>query len=200
MRKYNKTAARKKVLLKYTKSDTFYDARKYYRVHSDAFKANRKKSSASEAAYKARERRQERKKNDPATNMLDKLQHCMVGAIKGNKKTKHLADWTEFRDGASVRSFWKSKGVKIAEHNKTWTVEHKIPCSAYDHLNPVDVKHCWSRANLEAIPLLQNQSKSFTIVDSKCIEVGSGYYPVAWNGSIPSKEQKQAWYASMQFV
>ena len=88
----------------------------------------------------------------------------------------------------------------MSEHNKTWTVEHKIPCSAYDHSNPIDVKRCWSRANLEALTLSQNQSKSFTIVDAKCIEVGPDYYPVSWNGLIPSKEQKQKWYESMQSV
>ena len=43
MRQYNKTEARKQVLHKYSKSDTFYEARKYYRVHSDAFKERRKK-------------------------------------------------------------------------------------------------------------------------------------------------------------
>eukprot|EP00966_Prymnesium_polylepis_P185566 4301550-Prymnesium_polylepis.1 len=86
--------------------------------------------------------------------------------------------------------------LRFEDHGITWEVEHKIPLSAYDHDKAEDVRRCWSPENMRACSKIENRKKSYKIYDHLCLEVGTDKYPIAWNSSLPTAEEKLAFYQS----
>lgn len=73
--------------------------------------------------------------------------------------------------------------------------EHRIPRENFDHSNPVDVKRCWSKANMLLRTARANTEKSYTLLDSEIEAVGAEHWPLAWNGVPPTEAQKLELYA-----
>jgi len=87
---------------------------------------------------------------------------------------------------------------KMSDHGTLWHTEHKVPREAYDFSNPIDVKRCWSKPNIQILSPEQNHEKSWFLTDDLCTEVvAAGCEPLSWNGECPNEEEKQAFYTRM---
>jgi hypothetical protein len=77
---------------------------------------------------------------------------------------------------------------------KKWVVDHIIPQEAFDFSNSDDVKRCWSAPNIQALGPKENDEKSYHIIDELCRKVGAAYFPLSWNGQIPTDAEKEIFY------
>jgi hypothetical protein len=114
--------------------------------------------------------------------------------VHGRKSTV-FASMTSFSSSTAFRKTLQSTfrgSMTLGNYGTAWQIDHKIPQQAYDFNNPVDVSRCWSPSNVHALTKEENTVKSWKIIDAMCEEAGEACYPVAWGGSIPNDEEKEA--------
>jgi len=95
-----------------------------------------------------------------------------------------------------VKAMVELTKMKMSEYGDGWVIEHAIPQEAYDFSNADDVKRCWCKANVRVLKPGENKAKGALIIDELCHKVGTAHYPVAWGGSIPTIDEKEAFYAA----
>jgi hypothetical protein len=66
-----------------------------------------------------------------------------------------------------------------------WHVGHRIPRSAYDRCNPIDVRRCWDPANIFPQWGKENISLGATLPDSSTLLGLRRLWPTAWNDTLP---------------
>lgn len=142
-----------------------------------------------------------RRAEDPGYKMSENIRTLASRVLATNWNSPMFADRTSF---VCVEHFRQHIAIELTRLNPDFTMEgrgtlwepdHKIPVEAYDFTDPVDIKRCWSPANIHCMTPHDNRSKRFKIVDALCNDVGTSYFPVAWNGRIPTDAEKQAFYA-----
>lgn len=170
----------------------------YARKHSDAFKKSHQKYLKSDACKANRIRDAIRRKTDPSKRLSTSLGYAMRGLIKGNKTSSVMANHTSFKTGREVRQFWESKGVELYNHGTAWHVDHKIGVVWYDHTDPVEVKKCWHKDNLQTLTMKANGEKSFTIDHALVTSMPVALYPKQWHGVVPVGYALDALYKEMQ--
>ena len=42
-----------------------------------------------------------------------------------------------------------------------WQIDHKKPCSLFDHTNPNHIKECWALENLQPLSVADNMKKGW---------------------------------------
>ena len=99
---------------------------------------------------------------------------------------------SQFRD--HVKAAAERIGFTMSQYGDEFDVEHAIPQEAYNFSNPEDVKRCWSAANVRAMTPSDNKAKGVTLIDELCMEVGSEYFPLSWNGRLQTHDEKEAFY------
>jgi hypothetical protein len=141
--------------------------------------------------------RMERRLIDKSYRMNECIRSNSKRVIKGKDSPKFVLR-TSFESSSHFRRHMQSTlpdGMTLHDHGILWEIEHKIPTEAYDMSNPIDRKRCWSPANMRGYDPKKNKEKTWKIIDSLCKEVGEEFFPLSWNGVIPSEDEKQAFYA-----
>jgi hypothetical protein len=147
----------------------------------------------------------ERLRNDPAYKLSKRIRRNAADILQGRTPNAPVfATRTAFN---SVQEFVQHLERKLVILNPNWTMadrgtlwepDHKIPVQAYDFSNTEDVKRCWSPANMHCMTVHDNREKRWKIIDAVCNDAGVASFPIAWNGLIPSDEEKEVFYAKCQ--
>ena len=132
------------------------------------------KSSAGKAV-----RKRTYEKHHLSTNLMNGVARILRGGTSPSTLTC-IAFGTEFQ----VRAHFTSPEFPLQSYGKTWSVDHKIPKSAYDHDDPQEVKKCWSPENMRALSAVENKEKSTFIIRSVVETVPVSFWPKEWNGVI----------------
>jgi len=189
---------------KHDRSDKGRARHKRYQT-SDKGKAIAKRSRCSEKGQ-ARAKRalavcKARRKADPAYAMMGNIKRAASKLVKGKHETSPtFVARTGFASETSFLAHMRSEAAKIGcsmsdYGRRRWEMEHKIPVEAYDFRNPVNIKRCWSRANLHAMPPKENKEKAIQILDDLVREIDPAFWPLSWEGKMPTADEKQAFYA-----
>lgn len=108
-----------------------------------------------------------------------------------------VSNFTEFASDSDCRAFfestfepwmsWENYGLhrKNAGFRSAWQVGHKIPRSAYDHMNEEDIRRCWKKINLFAQDAKENIHASSKLPSKDELMLLRSVWPVAWKDSIP---------------
>ena len=181
---------------------------------SDAGKARDKRYQQSDAGKAANKRALEikniRKFADKAYSMNNAIVCAANHLVNGDvSESPTFIQRTSFRSEGEFRLHISSElgkynakngtNFKMSDYGTLWQVEHKIPREAYDFSNPIDVKRCWSKPNIQILSPEQNNEKMWFFIDDLCTEVvATGCEPLSWNGECPNEEAKQAFYTVMR--
>lgn len=144
----------------------------------------------------------ERLRKDPAYKLSQNIRSNAAQILQG--KTQNSPAFVARTAFNSAPEFVQHLERKLVILNPNWTMgdrgtlwepDHKIPVEMYDFSNPADVKRCWSPANMHCMTVHDNREKRWKIIDAFCNDAGVASFPIAWNGLIPSDEEKEAFYA-----
>ena len=190
----------------YWKSPQGKKIRKTYNAGSGG-KAARKKWSDSEKgeAYKevSNERQKDKYHSDYSTNLNLRLVAAFKLLVKPELPTEsiHLPK-TSFK---SVRHFRKHysrlfQGTEMnwSNHGSLWWNGHHIPRVYFDHANAEDVKRCWSPANMFPQLIPSNRRAVCRIDVNKCAEMGAEWFPLSWDGKLPTEEEAEEMYLAVR--
>lgn len=150
------------------------------------------------AITKARNKRgNDARKNKPDQKLRGALQRRLNRLLKGTRLNSALVFAnTEFASREDVLKHFKrklGKGMTLKNHGTVWDIEHTIAARWYDHSDPVDVKRCWSFANIRCLHGPDNWSKGIDIPDDATLyQVGIDHWPKAWGEKIPDKNALRA--------
>lgn len=108
--------------------------------------------------------------------------------IKGGDSPKTIA-LSSFRSAVHVRNHFRARiagpSMKMSNYGKVWQCDHKIPRSAYNHDDPMDVKRCWSPENMQPVLCKENREKHVAIVKDIVETVPKEMWPASWCGVMP---------------
>jgi len=148
----------------YTNSDE-------YRAKTNAFA----KTSAGKAI-----RKRTYSKNKLATDLMNGFARMIRG---GDSPSTIKA--ISFRSAADARAHMReqlSDGMTSSNYGSVWSVDHRIPKSAYDHSDPEDVRRCWSKPNMRPMHLTANKEKLTRLLPEEVAKVPKELWPKAWEG------------------
>jgi hypothetical protein len=167
---YKNSDRGKSVTKEYTSTQAYLDRCKEF-AKTSAGKAIRKKTY---------------EKHRLSSNLLGGFSRIMRGG-----KSPNVIQLTSFRSEAHVRNHMRrmisGSCMTMKSYGVSWGCEHKIPRSAYNHDDPIDVKRCWSPENIHAMEHRPNKEKWNTIVKAIVEAVPKEFWPTSWNGTIPCK-------------
>jgi len=122
---------------------------------SDHGRAAHKKHRATEK-FKVGARRRAK---EPAAAIMNRLRQMLT---KNSYNSETIRFATEFGTNAEWKAHmqstfapwmnWENRGkyTRGDPYRSKWNIGHRIPCALYDFGDPVDVKRCFSKANLYA--------------------------------------------------
>lgn len=88
-------------------------------------------------------------------------------------KDKPLSKYTDFKISDYIVNFKKDQNWNsFCENSKNYHIDHIIPCSIYNFLNPVEVKQCWNPRNLRILPAKENMHKKAKIDLNLILQLG----------------------------
>ena len=152
------------------------------RTNTDKYRMKCSKFSKTVAGKAIRKRTYQ--KHKAATGLMNGI----ARVIRGENSPTTIAS-VAFNSPQAVRNHFRrllaDTSMKLIDHGSKWTVEHKIPKSAYDHANKADVLRCWSAANMTILDAKSNKEKWNSIIVNVVTTVPKEFWPQAWNGVIP---------------
>ena len=113
--------------------------------------------------------RRDRMKTDPAyaiqCNLSSRLNQIMKG-VGGRKQagTMKIVGCTRDELIAHLASKFKP-GMTMDNQGSYWHVDHIMPCAAFDHNIPAQVRKCWHYTNLQPLEAKENMSKGCKITE-----------------------------------
>jgi len=113
------------------------------------------------------------------------------GRYETSPKFLKRTGWGGFRK--HMRQLVEAKGFDWKNHGNApgqWNLEHRIPRSEYDFLDPEEIKRCWSAANLDVKSFEENEAKADAILPSEVKLVPECFWPKAWNGVMPDQSER----------
>ena len=144
----------------------------YHRKYHEANKkeiAEKKREYNADPANKAKlaRRQRERLRTDTAyaikRNLSRRLNKIMKG-VGGVKPATTMKIVGCTRDELLVHLASKFKpGMTMENQGSYWHVDHIMPCAAFDHHIPAQVRTCWHYTNLQPLEAKENQSKGCKI-------------------------------------
>ena len=140
----------------------------------------------------------QRLRENPDRRLAWNIRVRMYATLKGRlHQSATIIRNTEFPSLESLKAHFEeqlSGEMTISNYGAVWDIEHTIALIWYDHSDPEDVKRCWSKQNLRPMLARENSKKSYKIDDDTCRSVDPMFWPKAWNGRIPDREQKREMY------
>ena len=119
-------------------------------------------------------------KHKLATDLMNGFARMMRG---GNSPNTIKA--TSFRSAVDARVHMReqlSDGMTVSNYGSVWSVDHRIPKSAYDHSDPEDVRRCWSKPNMRPMHSTANKEKLTRVLPEQVAKVPQELWPKAWEG------------------
>ena len=135
------------------------------REKRDKINARIRESRANdEARAKRREYRRRRIEENPMLKVEGALRTRLVKFIRGKNKSgiRNLlgCSWLQFRRHLESQF---TKGITWENYGTHWHIDHIIPCAAFDHSNPAQLRQCWHFTNLRPLEANKNMSKGAKI-------------------------------------
>ena len=156
--------------IKVKKEKSAETGRKYREVNAEKIAETSRKYGADPANQEKRNARlRERCKTDPAyavkCNLSRRLRKIMAG-VCGVKPatTMKIVGCTRDELIAHLASKFKP-GMTMENQGSYWHVDHIMPCAAFDHNIPAQVKQCWHYTNLQPLEAKENMSKGCKITE-----------------------------------
>lgn len=119
-------------------------------------------------------------KHKLATDLMNGFARMMRGGDSPN-----TIKATSFRSAVDARAHMReqlAEGMTMANYGSVWSVDHRIPKSAYDHSDPEDVRRCWSKPNMRTMPPTANKEKLTRLLPEEVARVPQELWPKAWEG------------------
>lgn len=167
----------KKAKQDYRESDVGRSKTKAY-TDTDAYRAKCSKYAKTDSGKAARQRSYA--KHTLATNLMNGVARMLRGGTSPNTISA-----ISFRSAIDVRNHFRqqlSGDCTMANYGDAWTVDHRIPKSAYDHNDPEDVRRCWSKANMHPMSGKANKEKWTQLCPEEVAKVPPELWPKAWGG------------------
>jgi hypothetical protein len=128
------------------------------------------------------------------------LSNVVGKMVRGLRQTsRSLYSYTEFDDANALLDHladYMKDGMTPDNYGSVWHIEHRVAKCWYSNTEE-DIRRCWSKANIRPDFGPDNHQKHIKIVDSVCIDVGSDFWPLSWNGEIPDEVCKREMYRAM---
>jgi len=136
--------------------------------------------------------RNARLKADPASALRKRLRKLATDLIQGKQMTSPMfLQRTSFQTEDSFREHMKEEAEKLgccrADYGDYLCISHRVPPGEYDFNDPLDVKHCWSTANVHALRPDESCSKQGKLIFSWIREVDPSFWPSSWQGKTPQR-------------
>jgi hypothetical protein len=126
-----------------------------------------KNCNPEKARQQARKSSKKRKSIDPGykvqCNLRSRLKDLMKTTKKGGSETISLLIGCSTFDLAKHLESQFAKWMTWDNYGTKWHVDHIMPCFAFDHTKPLQVRQCWHYTNLRPLCAKQNMSKGATI-------------------------------------
>tara|TARA_R110000824_G_scaffold142795_1_gene310042 strand:- start:40 stop:654 length:615 start_codon:yes stop_codon:yes gene_type:complete len=157
-RKYR--AANKKKIAEYK--------RKYYEANKEV-RADYQREYRADPANKERRNslRRDRRRTDPSWAIQIDLSSRLATILKGvggekPASTMNIVGCTRDELIAHLASKFKP-GMTMENQGSYWHVDHIMPCAAFDHNIPAQVRTCWHYTNLQPLEAKENMRKGCKI-------------------------------------
>lgn len=162
-------------------------------------KASRKRAQTSEkglaCAARSSSKRKKRHQKSAAMRLKNAIKCAASDLIAGRHETSptfvESTNVSETAFVAHVRAACAAQGINF-DDRKSWQIEHKIPCEAFNFDDPDDVRRCWSLSNVHVMTEADNKEKSWKLLDHWIASAGPSCFPAAWMGTPPTDEMKKA--------
>jgi hypothetical protein len=120
--------------------------------------------ATSEAKAKRRAYKKRVREERPILKVEDALRARLVKFIRGNNKSaiRNLlgCSWLQFRRHLESQF---TKGITWENYGSHWHIDHIIPCKAFDHGNPAQLRQCWHFSNLRPLEAKKNMAKGASL-------------------------------------
>jgi hypothetical protein len=147
----------------------------YYHGLSDKEKAERNKRNSSRKKYDQakylRDWKTEKRKSDPAWNVAQVMRSRLSSIMKSNGALSRSVTQMEQYIGCSLselRNHLESRFTKKMNwknYGTYWHVDHILPVSKFNHLDPNQVAQCWHFTNLAPLSATANIRKGARILN-----------------------------------
>jgi 5-methylcytosine-specific restriction endonuclease McrA len=116
-----------------------------------------------ELTSRARKKRSAKPEVRIVSNFRKRLREIMSDARNGGKQsTLKLIGCSSSELAAHLESQFK-RGMTWGNYGTHWHVDHIIPCAAFDHTKPEQVRQCWHFTNLRPLEAKVNLAKGAKI-------------------------------------
>jgi 5-methylcytosine-specific restriction endonuclease McrA len=116
-----------------------------------------------ELTSRARKKRSAKPEVRIVSNFRKRLREIMSDARNGGKQsTLKLIGCSSSALAAHLESQFK-RGMTWSNYGTHWHVDHIIPCAAFDHTKPEQVRQCWHFTNLRPLEAKANMAKGAKI-------------------------------------
>lgn len=162
---------------------------------NDEYRASGKRSLFDKSAKgKALAKKQyEKKKADPGKLLMLRIGTRMTQAVLSPENSTRLKEWTEFTGHKDCRAHfestfedwmnWDNYGPYVKNGPRRWHIGHRIPLSLY-RAHKVDMKRCWSKANLKAQCAKENLMQNNTTPPLDVLRSLTAVWPARWFGEV----------------
>lgn len=120
--------------------------------------------ATSEAKAKRRAYKKRVREERPILKVEDALRARLVKFIRGKNKSgiRNLlgCSWLQFRRHLESQF---TKGITWENYGSHWHIDHIIPCKAFDHGNPAQLRQCWHFSNLRPLEAKKNMAKGASL-------------------------------------
>ena len=140
----------------------------YYEANKEDITEKRREYNADPANMEKRNKRdRDRRKTDPAwaiqCNLSSRLGDIMRGVgVAKQASTMKIVGCTRDELIAHLASKFK-QGMTMENQGSYWHVDHIMPCAAFDHNIPAQVRTCWHYTNLQPLEAKENMRKGCKI-------------------------------------
>ena len=213
IQRYKTSAAGKAASKRYNQSDggkiskTIYKKSAKGKIANSIYKksatgkATQKRSRESAAGKAQREREYAAKRlrtiEDRGWAMdntvLSAANSLISGKIEASPTFLQRTGWHHVAFRKHMRQLVEAKGFDLKNHGNApgqWNIEHRIPRSAYDFLDPEEIKRCWSTANLDVKSFEENEAKADALLPEEVKLVPERFWPKAWAGVMPDESKR----------
>jgi 5-methylcytosine-specific restriction endonuclease McrA len=116
-----------------------------------------------ELTSRARKKRSAKPEVRIVSNFRKRLREIMSDARNGGKQsTLKLIGCSSSELAAHLESQFK-RGMTWENYGTHWHVDHIIPCAAFDHTKPEQLRQCWHFTNLRPLEAKVNLAKGAKI-------------------------------------
>lgn len=106
-----------------------------------------------------------RREKDPGFRMLVNLRRRLILALKGERKSETTRRLLGCDNETLINHFEAqfTSEMSWSNYGKFWSIDHIIPCDAFDLTDPEQQKICFHYTNLQPLPIKDNRGKSNSI-------------------------------------